>query len=804
MLHRLSIRSILGGIIVAMGVLIILLAGFNLQSAYQRNRAAQRVVALARIDGHVFNAMTMMRVERGTILGTLSGASAATAATTDLIANFRAQSEASFGKAVAMLAESDKAIPELAGLAARMRSAHDAMAALRLQTDAALRQDKPARDAEVMRAAPVTSQAYQDALVAMGDQLEASMKLVNAAIDQLVALKQSAWIVRLYSGSLSIRIETAAAVRRPLETAELVAAAEDRGRMKMAWSELATIAARQEIPASVVTAVTSAPAMFPAAFLAQEDEIVQALADHPDKLALSFPELQRRNVAEFGLVGEVASLALRETGTLAERQAAEAQSVLLSSIVILLLAIGLTVGGYLIAVRRISVPLGAMTNAMRQLANHDLSADIPGTGRGDEIGAMAAAVQVFKDSMTRADALAAERDKAENARQRRQAAMDHHTQDFGSSVSGVMASLAGAAGEMRRAAAAMTEAAAGVRRKAGDTVTSGGKASQELASVAAAVEQLTASVAEISRQVATAAEVARDAVHRAESGHATMRGLAEATARIGDVVHLISDIAGQTNLLALNATIEAARAGEAGRGFAVVAGEVKALAGQTAKATADIGGQIAAVRTATEQSINAMTEVTAVIGRIDAVASAIAAAVEQQNATTRAIASSIQHVSGATDATVQAMQSVAGMADGAGGVSEEVTEAATAIGHQAETLRVEVDQFLTAVRNDDGERRRYERIPGNGARVALRMPGKPGSAVVLENLSRGGAALRCDLSLAAGSQLELELPGDAGPISARVVRSGGGRLAVVFPQEPSALARIDRALDMVGRIAAAA
>jgi methyl-accepting chemotaxis protein len=140
---------------------------------------------------------------------------------------------------------------------------------------------------------------------------------------------------------------------------------------------------------------------------------------------------------------------------------------------------------------------------------------------------------------------------------------------------------------------------------------------------------MTVSVGEISRQVATAAEVARDAVRRAESGHVTMRGLAEATARIGDVLHLISDIAGQTNLLALNATIEAARAGEAGRGFAVVAGEVKALAGQTAKATADIGGQIAAVRDATDQSIAAMTEVTTVIGRIDAVASAIAAAVEQ-------------------------------------------------------------------------------------------------------------------------------------------------------------------------------
>ena len=207
-----------------------------------------------------------------------------------------------------------------------------------------------------------------------------------------------------------------------------------------------------------------------------------------------------------------------------------------------------------------------MTRAMRQLADHDLSAKVPGIGRGDEIGGMAAAVQVFKDSMIRADTLAAERETAQNARQRRQASIDQHTDEFGTSVSAIMASLVTAADEMRRAAAAMTEAASGVRRQAGDTVASGGKASADLASVAAAVEQITASVGEISRQVATAAELLGRRCSVPVGSRVTMQGLAEATAQIGDVLHLISDIAGQTNLLALNATIEAARAGDAGRG----------------------------------------------------------------------------------------------------------------------------------------------------------------------------------------------------------------------------------------------
>ena len=151
-----------------------------------------------------------------------------------------------------------------------------------------------------------------------------------------------------------------------------------------------------------------------------------------------------------------------------------------------------------------------------------------------------------------------------------------------------------------------------------------------------------------------------------------MQGLSEATARIGDVVHLISDIASQTNLLALNATIEAARAGEAGKGFAVVAGEVKALAAQTAKATAEIGSQIDTVRTATSDAVTAMAEIGGIIGKINEVSAAIAAAVEEQNATTHEIAASVQAVSNATAGTAQAMEHVVPVADDAGTASRDV------------------------------------------------------------------------------------------------------------------------------------
>ncbi len=205
-------------------------------------------------------------------------------------------------------------------------------------------------------------------------------------------------------------------------------------------------------------------------------------------------------------------------------------------------------------------PLAAMTEVMGKLAAGDKSVDIPARDNTDEIGDMARAVEVFKQQAIEAERLAAEQDAARAAKERRQAAMEQHTQDFGSSISGVMASLAESADGMRRAAEAMDGAATSVHTEATGTAGAAAKSSRDLMAVAAAVEQLTSSVAEISRQLASASEVAQQAVRRADSSHATMQGLSEATARIGDVVRLISDIASQTNLLALNATIEAARA----------------------------------------------------------------------------------------------------------------------------------------------------------------------------------------------------------------------------------------------------
>lgn len=359
-----------------------------------------------------------------------------------------------------------------------------------------------------------------------------------------------------------------------------------------------------------------------------------------------------------------------------------------------------------VVVAAIARPVRALTRTMTELATGNIDNAVMGQEHRDELGDMARAVQVFRLNAIDARRLVGERIAAQEARERRQAALAECTSTFGRSMTGVLASMDGSAEGMRRAADRLATAAMGVRSQAGDTASIAGDAARDLTAVAAAADELAGSIDQISHEVAAASGVAREAVARAAASHAKIAELEAAAGRIGDVLHLIDEIAGRTNLLALNATIEAARAGEAGRGFAVVAGEVKALAAQTAKATSEIAGQIGTIRASTADAVQAMHEVGQSIGRMDAVTGTIAAAVQQQGETTRQIANSVQAVTGATQQTSQAMRQLIGVADDAATLSDAVLAAASGVGREAETLRAEVDRFLAATQDDGGRQQR--------------------------------------------------------------------------------------------------
>ena len=454
----------------------------------------------------------------------------------------------------------------------------------------------------------------------------------------------------------------------------------------------------------------------------------------------------------------------------------------------------------LLVVQRGAVrPLRLLTESMRRLAAGDLTTHVQGLTSTDEVGSMARAVQVFKDAMVQADLLAAAKLRDQAIRDRRQAAMDTHTQDFGASVSGVMASLTQSAADMNAAANTMATAAARTRDSTSSAVSGANASAHDLNAVAVAAEQMAASINEISRQVSHVTSAVSTAVQQASQTDTKVASLATAADRIGDVVRLISDIAGQTNLLALNATIEAARAGEAGKGFAVVAGEVKTLATQTARATDQISNQIVAIRAATEEAVGAVREVGLAIGQVESVATAIAAAVEQQAVATQEISSSVQNVTAATTSAADVMREVVAISEETDTASRSVLTTAEAISRTAGTLRAEVNEFLEAMRHDDADNRRaYERILGGGMSATLAVPGRPDVRTVIQDISRGGTALLCDVEAACGTEVSVDLP-SCGRVSGRVVRTSTGLLSVAFRQDVDTSGRVDLAMATIAR-----
>jgi methyl-accepting chemotaxis protein len=464
-------------------------------------------------------------------------------------------------------------------------------------------------------------------------------------------------------------------------------------------------------------------------------------------------------------------------------------------------AVGTVIGLVLalLIARSIIGPVNGMTSAMTRLAAGDTGSEVPDRDNTDEIGEMARAVEVFRQQAIENVRLAEAGERERVAKARRQSAMDRYTQDFGESVSGVMAGFTGAAAAMRQAASDVNEGARHTRASTSTTVEGAAASARDLNSVAAAAEEMAVSINEISKQVAHVTTSVQAAVDRASETDGKVAGLSEAADRIGDVVRIITDIAGQTNLLALNATIEAARAGEAGKGFAVVAGEVKALASQTARATEQISAQIVAIRNATGDAVNAVREVGSAIGQVETVATAIAAAVEEQAAATREITNSVQMVTTATSTAAEAMREVLGIAEATDTSSDAALKAADEVGRTAETLRTEVTDFLAAMSHgDDDERRLYERISGNGVRVTLRFEGKPAAEASISDISRGGMAVQHGGVYAVGTDLEIGLPGGAA-VRARVVRSGNGTVGFAFRQDHESLVRIDRTLGIVGQ-----
>ncbi|MGE5505070.1 MAG: methyl-accepting chemotaxis protein [Actinomycetota bacterium] len=350
--------------------------------------------------------------------------------------------------------------------------------------------------------------------------------------------------------------------------------------------------------------------------------------------------------------------------------------------------------------RRMVAAMATVTHGVRCLADGDTSVVVDGGGRTDEIGDIIAAVEVF-----RGHAIEVSRMREEQEAARRQAEIDRKAtlarlaEDLEGGVKGAVQAVNATATQIRSTADAVSGAADRTGAEGQAAAAAVHQATANVETVAAAAEELSASIGEISRQVGESATIAKAAVTAARRTDSVVRGLSDAAQRIGEVVQLISDIAGQTNLLALNATIEAARAGEAGKGFAVVAGEVKGLASQTAKATGEIGAQIAAIQATTSDAVRAIEEIGQTIGRMDDIAASIAAAVEQQGAATREIARNVGEAAAGARRVGDHIDAVASATRESGAAVRDLLGAASGLARDSEQLTTGLDRFLAGVRS---------------------------------------------------------------------------------------------------------